>query len=104
MISVQEGRGRQRKAATSLNFAALLLLKPQKTSLFPRQKQHDETDRPSAAVVYRMNCIQCDFVTLWPNRKITEDAGFRAQKDCLDVLSELQTCVPCPQMSSSHEY
>ena len=80
MISVQEGRGRQLKATTSLNFAALLLLKPQKTSLSSRQKQHDETDRPSAAVVYRMNCIQCDFVILWPNRKITEDAGFPAQK------------------------
>ena len=69
---MQGGRGRQLKAATRLNFAALLLLKPQKSSLFLRQNKHDETDRPSSAVVYKINC---DFVILWPNRKIA-DCGF----------------------------
>ena len=36
--------------------------KPQKTSLFPRQKEQDETNRPSSEKVYKINCSQCDFV------------------------------------------
>ena len=35
---------------------------PENLFFFLRQKQQDDTNRPSSGVVYQINCSQCDFV------------------------------------------
>ena len=82
--------------------------KPQKTSLFPRQKEQDETNRPSSEKVYKINRSQCDFV-YYDQTERSLKARVSGRKKIFLIFDHNSKrarvpCRLCPRMSSSHGF